>query len=555
MATSLPQWVFPLGAPTDDPRLQLPVFSVLPNWKDGILERLEWLTEVLPSELAVEQRRAQRRYPRRSFEAGFLRTNNSRTRLDMFLSGTGKKECLVPLWHEQYTLRQPLGPDGLVHFPDDSLPKREWAVKDLVMITTGEPDKYAVLWVSGVNTTTKMIQLLAPANVGSWPMGSRIIPLRRARVMDSITLDNVTDRAGVSQIRFSLQEADDRFPPSWGYCSPLWRVKPDRSDSMKVDFSRNDYTLDFSAGVVDVTDPGNRAQVITTAAMKLFGRDAVYAYRQFLYAARGRLHRFYMPTFTADIFPVTDLGGSQFDAEMNGFNEYMKEPQEARLIIAVDFKDGRPSVYRTIVNIDPVNQTVPPYRQVAERFTVDQPMPPILKREIERVSFVVPSRFDQDAFELKHYSDNSSAVSTVLVTRSVVVDGMPPIECWITSRPYPVVFEDALAPMMTVLDGSLGAHHIYPVDGFTTALRAQDGTIRDMLKTAHGEPDAITVSMLGFDGTLKGDVVTYEDWPPEAFTTAMIGGNGTIRAMLITYDRWPAEGIEVSMKVTNGTLS
>ena len=554
--STLPEWQFPLGAPTDDPRLTYPVFSVLPNWKGGVTERLEWLTEVMPSEIAVEQRRSLRRFPRRSFEAGFLRTGNARTRLDMFLTGTGKKHCLVPMWHEQFTLKAPIaGHDGLVIFPTGTLGKREYAPNDMVMITTGDADRYAVLWIVATNAAIDHVQLWSPTNVGTWPQGSRIIPLRVARVMDAVTLDNRTDRVATTQMRFELSDADGRFPPSWGYCSPLWRVKPDRSDSMKVDFSRNDYTLDFSAGVVDVTDPGNRAQVITTAAMKLFGRDAVYAYRQFLYAARGRLHRFYMPTFTADIFPVTDLGGSQFDAEMNGFNEYMKEPQEARLIIAVDFKDGRPSVYRTIVSIDPVNQTVPPYRQVAERFTVDQPMPPILKREIERVSFVVPSRFDQDAFELKHYSDNSSAVATALVTRSVVVDGMPPIECWITSRPYPVVFEDALAPMMTVLDGSLGAHRIFPVETMTAAMTVEDGILREALRGYDSAPDAFSTAMSVHNGTFTSTGYRTYAAEPEAYTVSMIGASGTIRVALITYDWWLPEAIDVSMKVTNGTLS
>lgn len=556
MATSTP-WQFQLGAPTDDPRLSLPVFSVLPNWKGGVTERLEWLTEVMPSEIAVEQRRALRRFPRRSFEAGFLRTGNARTRLDMFLTGTGKQKCMVPIWHEQFTLREPVsGNPGLVIFPAGTLAKREYAPGDMVLITTGESDLYAVLWVEAINTVNGHVLLRSATSVGSWPRGSRIIPLRVARVMDSVTLDNRTDRVATTQIRFELSDADGRFEPSWGYCSPLWRTKPDRKTAVKTDYSRSDYVLDFNAGVVEVSDPGDLAEVSSTMGVTLFGRDAVWDYRSFLYAARGRMHRFYVPTYTADIFPTGDLNGLHFDAQMNGFSEYMATPQEARLIIAVDFKDGRPSIYRTITNITPVNASVPPYRQVGERFTVDQTMPPVRNEEIERIGFVVPSRFDQDAFEIQHHTDNCAAVSASVATRSTVVEGMPPIECWITSKPYPVVFEDSIDPVMTILDGSLGAHRIFPVEMMHTAMRPVNGTIRAMLKTYDMVPEAVGTEMVILDGTIKTTgYVFYQNWLPEAVHTSMEIKSGAIRAMIITYDRWSVEAIEVGMKVTSGTMS
>lgn len=46
-----------------------------PNWADGVEERLEWLTDVLTSRSGMEQRRALRVAPRRSFEASFVVTD------------------------------------------------------------------------------------------------------------------------------------------------------------------------------------------------------------------------------------------------------------------------------------------------------------------------------------------------------------------------------------------------------------------------------------------------------------------------------------------------
>lgn len=413
-------WLFPLGAPADA-RRSLPVFSFLPNWKGGITERLEWMTEVFSSEIAVEQRRSQRRFPRRSFEAGFLREVNERTRMDLFLTGIGKNQFLVPLWHEQFAL-----PDGnstgLVTFPTGTLVMREWRVNDLVLVTNSDPNVFNVLTVTAKTTNSITLKVLTSAGV--WEPGSRIIPLRVARIMDQPKLTNVTSRVATAQLRFELSEADDRFIGDWGGASPVWAIKPDRRTELTTDYFRSDFVQDFNAGVVDVIDPGNRAQVLNAFALTIFGRADVWAFRSFLYAARGRMHRFYTPTFTDDIVPVGNIAaGVTFDAQMNGFTEYMPEPQQARLGIVIKLISGS-KLYRTITNTAKVLDTVSPFRQVAERFTLSTTLPAIQKSTIEGISFVVPSRFDQDAFEILHHTADCRGISSSVVMRSSIVAGM-----------------------------------------------------------------------------------------------------------------------------------
>ena len=52
------------------PDIDLPVFAFEPNWRDGVTETLEWLTDVLQSKISgYEQRRSVRITPRRFFEA------------------------------------------------------------------------------------------------------------------------------------------------------------------------------------------------------------------------------------------------------------------------------------------------------------------------------------------------------------------------------------------------------------------------------------------------------------------------------------------------------
>jgi len=101
-----------------DYRKSLPVFTLTPNWQGGILEKLEYLTNVLPSSTDAEQRRMLRVHPRRSFEVSFLREKDERARLDSFVSGHGHEPFLVPLWHE--AVRLPYGdPKETAEIPFD----------------------------------------------------------------------------------------------------------------------------------------------------------------------------------------------------------------------------------------------------------------------------------------------------------------------------------------------------------------------------------------------------------------------------------------------------
>lgn len=552
MATLKPQWVFPVAALPADPRRSLPVFQVLPNWKDGITETLSWLTDVMSSEMAVEQRRALRRYPRRQFEMGFLRVGAARSRIENFLAGVGKRDHLVPIWHEQYKLGATPLPFGIVQFPTGTLAEREFDFNDLVLITTGDMDRYAVLTVTAVNKATDQIQMRSVADIGTWPVGSRIVPLRRSKVLDQSTLENVTDRAAMTRIRFQLQDADTRFTSSWGYCSPLWRTKPNRVSPLSMEFNRSDYVLDFSTGVVDVTDPGDRAQISQSMDITLFGRSQVWAFRAFLYNARGRARRFYVPTFMSDIEPAGDMGGLQFDAMPNGFSEYFAGPQQARRIIGVDFKDGRPSVYRNIVGVGKVLDVSPPFLPVVERFVLDQAMPPILRREVERVSFIVPSRFDQDTIELFHVTDDSAAVKSSVVTRSAIVDGMPPIECWVASRPYPLTPVEEMTSQAICMGGVIYDPRNVVTEEVNVSTQVVAGVLSALLKSVSYQ-EQIDVTARVVEGSITSPLRAYDAGLESLnVSTAVVGG--TVQTKLIT-QVIPVESINVSAAVQQGSLT
>ncbi len=419
-SSSASGWVFDTAAIADsavpaigDRRLAFPLFPLLPNWGGGITERIEWKSEVMPSESDAEQRRSLRLYPQRSIEASFLRGGVNRSRLDSFFLGTGKKELLLPLWHEQVHLASSLG--GTYTFPAGTRVLREFLVGELLVVYRN-PSLYELLSVASVSGDA--ITFASPP-VGFWGAGDRIIPVRTAVLYDAVRFENQSDNVATVQARFDLVEPLSWPTPSWGSADRLFTFVPNRSTALSVDFSRKSFTLDSETGPIEDTDVGDRARIGMRLNLTMFGRQTVVAFKAFIQSARGRAVRFWIPDFMQGIHLYAPLGGLTFDAQHSGFTEYVISPQSPRRLIAIVLKDGSPTIYRNILDVTDEGQF--------ERFHLDASVPATAIHEVQRIMFMLPARFDQDGFELQHHVGDSAAVQTTLVVRSADVAGMPAI--------------------------------------------------------------------------------------------------------------------------------
>jgi len=528
-----------------DPRLSLPVWTLTPNWKDGVLERLAWLTDVLVSEEDSEQRRALRRFPRRSIEASFLRANVGRMVLDTFVSALGRNQCLVPLWFEQLRTTAIIGPSTpSIAFPTGELATREFHDGDLFLLSDRDPAVYDLCTVASIAGD---VLTIGNAPLRTWPVGTRITPLRTARIEGATSVQNITATIGSAQVRFELSDSEKNIAGSWGYCSPLWRFVIDRSTPMNADFDRLAYSFDVNTGVVDVVDPANKSRIGIKANLLLRGRAEVNAYKAFLAMARGKAARFWYPSGTHDLEPLNPIGGTTIIVRQVGYSRLFTSPQDARVMLAFIFTDGRPSVYRRIVATEDLGDG-------GEQLTLDAAVPPVDRAVISRLSYVLPVRFDQDSFELYHVTDDLKAVKAAVVVRSSEIAGMPPIDCWITSQPYPVqVNGDALAmsgeatntagipPLFeplamgaTILGGSFPLIVIYTpvsmdIDSLDMGATIIDGSFP--LTVTYGTADAGVDSM--------------------DMTAAVTGGTMVVNLIQSVMD---TDSLNISATIINGTL-
>lgn len=463
-----------LGA--QDARLSYPVFTLLPNWENGMLEQLQYLTDIMSSERTIEQRRSLRTLPRRTIEAGFMRTRENRARLDSFFTGVGTKKMLVPIWFEQYRLTVPQTPasDG-VTFPKGTLALREFRAGDLVLINNKDPNVYDVAIISTLNYATDTITWERKPT-RNWGVGARITPLRLAQMLDPPSLGNRTSNVGVAQVRFSFVDPEPGFSASWGNCSPLFQSTPNWSEDVTAGYNRDSFITDNGINSPWVVDLSDMSTIERRLKVSLRGRLAVNNFRRFIAMARGRAVRFYLPTFAADVWPAEDVNGNSFLARSSNFWETVQTRQNGRYMLGFYFKDGARPIYREVSAVEPVQLEGPPYTMTGERYHVAEPLPPIDLARIQRVSWVEVVRFDQDTFELQHETDESRVVEIGVVTRTVDATDMPPIECWVTSRPYAQEVVDMISTSGMVLAANLYSGKVDFNDSLSTegALLAAD---------------------------------------------------------------------------------
>ncbi len=452
--TEASSWVFNEGTIEDfeipeaaDIRTFAAPFTILPNWERGIIERVKYSTEILASESDNEQRRSLRLQPRRSFEVSFARSRALRTRLDSFLAGVGKNSMLVPMWHEQFMLTGTLG--ASLAFPTGTLQFREFVSGMYCLVMHKNPNVYETIQIASVDLPSDTIAF-ANAPVDTWGVGARIIPLRVGRILESSTIDNVTDGVGLTQVRFEIDDSERLwFEPSWNGLR-LFSFTPNRSTDISTTYERpTAFVLDGEYGVLDVYDPEQRGRVVMRGALHFKGRQALTKYRQFLDMARGRAVSFWIPSFTTDFYLLSDIVGFYIDVKSVGFADLFKTIQAYRAALVINLNDGR-SIYRFIADVVEVDDEV-------ERISFDDLLPTVAAADVVRISYLMPVRFDQDSFELAHLVSGSAHVQAAFVVRTAETMALPVVEQNVlTSLVYPLEVVERLNAFATLSSGRFG---------------------------------------------------------------------------------------------------
>lgn len=311
----------------------LPVWTIRPNWANGISEKLEWLTDVLASDTGVEQRRSVRLSPRRSFEITVNPTRGERTYLDLLLHRLGINSWLVPLWHDQAALLAGAAIGANRIEIDNTF--REFTNGGLAIIYL---DAFTWEVISVVTQDDTGLNLDVPLEK-AWPVRAKVYPIRQATLQTDTKLSALTTRVGQSQLLFTLEGANDFpevMPDDLLYMgAPILFPPPDRSASIDLSHVRLFDEQDGQIGGRYRVDQVGHAFATQSHNWLVQGREAQAAFRSMMYWLRGRQRMLWMPSFNDDIFVSRDVAANATFANIEkcgfGYVGHGPIPGRARL--------------------------------------------------------------------------------------------------------------------------------------------------------------------------------------------------------------------------------
>lgn len=375
----------------------LPVWSFRANWKDGVTERLEFLTDVIRAQEGAEQRRCLRVLPRRTIEADFLLRGPERTFYDLFINRLGGATMMIPLYWDVTALSAATVATTTTRIDFDNT-LREFAV-GLAIIMGKTALDYEVVEIesmdaSGVN--------LADPTTRSWPVGSKLMPLRRGIIDDVGTPTFLAGGVATISARFLLTVPNLWTPP--GDPAPVYDGRPvfldepNWVDPLTTSYDRETVRLDTTLGIPYQTDSLGRALLGQSHRWFLNGREKLAGFRDLLYRRKGRAGSFWLPTFKHDLRLTNSpgSGATQITVENVGYR-YTGGPTSGRQYIAIKHSGG--TILRKVTSV------LPGLTAATERLNLDAPLGLALSPgQVLRISFADVARFDQDDFEIQHHA-------------------------------------------------------------------------------------------------------------------------------------------------------
>ena len=384
---------------------EIAVWSLYPDWADGMTETLEFLTSVVASPFEVEQRRGLRLTPRQSFEYSYVLFGPARTYFDLLTLQSAGSPVYVPLWHDLEVTIYPAyqGQDYLYL----NYYYTEMLTCDIVLVIGNSPFIYEVHEIfARYDGYLEFKETLAQ----DWPIGTRVVPMKRCKVDQQPSTTWRADRAMVARMRFQSLE-----PNRTAALNPLnsfgkqyvLEDDPNVADDLSYTYERVMSTLDNTMGLQRLNDITGK--VVQQFAWWERGRVNHYALRGMFYALDGRRVPLWVPTQYADfelVLPVV-ADVATLNVKYCGYTD-LGGPFNNREYILIHLRGGR-RIYRKITGSVVFDDTT-------ESLFIDTAIGEDLAiTDVIRISFLALYRLDQDTVEFNHHT-NTKGLTTVVAT-------------------------------------------------------------------------------------------------------------------------------------------
>lgn len=323
------------------------VFTVPPDWQDGVTETISYLTDILVARTDAEQRRGLRRRARRglSFTAKTIEARDA-AGLEALLWGWQHLPYGVPFWPDAQPLTVDT-PAGALSIPVDTT-DRLFAVDGVVLLWHDE-FIFEALTINSVSAGS--LGVSSPTQL-DWKAGfsTFVIPVFQGRLSEAIDLTRLwsgADQVAVSFEGEAEQIADEptvTFPQFKGF--DVLEIAPNWADDLHRQYKRSIIKMDSGVGEITVRDKGGSPVVSHTLPWFIETHPAATQLRGFLNRRLGRLVPFWCPTYDQDLVLALDTlaGHNQLTVKAVNYSRFFF-PNRSRRFLALLRADGSTKEY------------------------------------------------------------------------------------------------------------------------------------------------------------------------------------------------------------------
>lgn len=373
-----------------------------PDWIRGVVERLEWKTDVLQAHDGSEQRARLRRYPRRSYEFDFIATGRERRLMEASIWACQARVWAVPVWE-----------DGEVLSAD--LPAGSTVVPITTAFTDYRSGGLAILHVDGATyevvevlaVQANQIELARPTLIDWGANTTTVYPLRTARMQADIRLSRFTGDASYGTARFAITGNNDHAASAADTYRGLPIIKQPSNwvEDVTHQYTRRLAVFDSGTAEPFVDDEPDMPAIIQSHRWLLDGRAQRDAHKALLYALQGRLKALFMPTWSSDLVLASVIQAAEAAMTVvhdNYTNDY--NAGVGRRDVRILLRDGS-EYYRRITGASEIDAAT-------ELLAIDSALGVTVNPEdVACISFVTICRLEADAVEIAHYGSDLSESS------------------------------------------------------------------------------------------------------------------------------------------------
>lgn len=389
------------------------IWPVPPDWAGGVSETLAWGTNVqVATATAVSDHIGYVLGPDRALSFEVAAPRAARRVSDMLLAGHRGK-WLLPIWPDVQRLAAAVSPGagfiGCVTVGFDFVAGGQ-------ALLWSAMDAWEVVTITSFDSTGLT---LTGTLASDWPTGTRLYPLRRARIQDGAEEQLKGGEFSRRRLVFDIDEPCD-WPalsePTLYLTHPVLDSRPDESENGSAAYARQRQAQAFPGAIAIAYDLPDQALRTQKTAYKLFGRARHTWFRSLLYTLRGQAMPMWLPSFADDLKPAATIAGNSttLSVEWAGYTLFGLG-RHNRKDVRIELNGGT-VYYRRINNAVEAGDT--------ETLTLDSALDAadITPGQIRQISFMALATLASDSTEIQHLTDADGTATSTLGWQAVVPD-------------------------------------------------------------------------------------------------------------------------------------